>query len=87
MAKHSLAVCLDNEGYKASLDLRKIYETLPEPDALKHDQIRVVDESGGDYLYPDSFFEVEAYYVALEQLGFPMQSRALLIERAHEQTH
>ena len=49
-------VCIDNSGYPASLELRKIYEALPDPDAEKHDQIRVVDESGEDYLYPASSF-------------------------------
>ena len=51
-----LVVCIDNSGYPASLELRKIYEALPDADAEKHDQIRVVDESGEDYLYPASSF-------------------------------
>ena len=50
------AVCLRNEGYEASLEKRKIYEVLRDSDAAKHDQIRVIDESGEDYLYPESFF-------------------------------
>jgi len=50
------AVCLRNEGYEASLEKRKIYEVLPDLDAAKHDQIRVIDESGEDYLYPRLFF-------------------------------
>ena len=49
-------VCIDNSGYPASLELRKIYEALADPEAEKHDQVRVVDESGEDYLYPASSF-------------------------------
>ena len=50
------AVCLKNKGYEASLERRKIYQVLPDPEAAKHRQIRVIDESGEDYLYPQSFF-------------------------------
>jgi hypothetical protein len=49
-------VCINNEGYPASLELRKIYRTLPDEKAKKHSMLRVVDESGEDYLYPGSFF-------------------------------
>jgi hypothetical protein len=49
-------ICLENEGYEVSLELRKIYRVLPDPDAAKHRQIRVIDESGDDYLYPQRFF-------------------------------
>ena len=49
-------VCLKNTGYDASLELRKIYQVLPDPGAAKHRLIRVIDESGEDYLYPQSFF-------------------------------
>ncbi len=49
-------VCIDNEGYPVSLELRKIYRTLTDERAAKHGLIRVVDESGEDYLYPARFF-------------------------------
>jgi hypothetical protein len=49
-------VCVQNAGYPASLELRKIYEVLPDPDASTHGLIRVIDESGEDYLYPNNFF-------------------------------
>ena len=49
-------VCLKNEGYEVSLERRKIYRVLPDSEAAKHRQIRVVDESGEDYLYPKNFF-------------------------------
>lgn len=51
-----LVVCVKNRGYAASLERRKIYVALPDPIASRHGQIRVVDESGEDYLYPKSYF-------------------------------
>ena len=55
-ARKRFAVCLRNEGYEVSLERRKIYEVLPDLEAERHDQVRVVDESGEDYLYPESLF-------------------------------
>jgi len=49
-------VCLKNKGYEVSLEPRKIYQVLPDADAAKHGQLRVVDESGEDYLYPEGYF-------------------------------
>jgi hypothetical protein len=49
-------VCLSNEGYEVSLEPRKIYEALPDRDAAAHNQLRVIGESGEDYLYPVSRF-------------------------------
>jgi hypothetical protein len=49
-------VCVDNDGYAASLEKRKIYVALRDTDAEKHDLLRIVDESGDDYLYPKVFF-------------------------------
>lgn len=50
------AVCIRNEGYEASLERNKIYRVLPDPGAAKDGDIRVVDESGEDYLYPADWF-------------------------------
>lgn len=55
-SQSQFAVCVDNEGYPASLELRKIYRVLPDKEAAKHSLMRVVDESGEDYLYPERFF-------------------------------
>ena len=49
-------MCTSNEGYPASLERRKIYAVLPDAKAEANDLIRVVDESGEDYLYPAGFF-------------------------------
>src|ERR1700751_1803320 len=49
-------VCIDNEGYAVSLEKRKIYVALRDAAADKHNMLRIVDESGEDYLYPKTFF-------------------------------
>jgi len=51
-----LAICIRNLGYEASLERRKIYQVLPDARASRHVLIRVIDESGEDYLYPESYF-------------------------------
>jgi hypothetical protein len=50
------AVCLRNGGFAASLEVRKLYPFVHDPDAEANNLIRVVDESGEDYLYPVRFF-------------------------------
>ena len=50
------AVCVQNEGYEAALERNKIYVLIADPDAEKDGDIRVVDESGEDYLYPADWF-------------------------------
>lgn len=50
------AVCVDNADYPASLELHKIYRVLPDKDAEADGDLRVIDESGEDYLYPAQFF-------------------------------
>jgi hypothetical protein len=49
-------VCVRNEGYPAALELRKVYRVLVDEPAAKRYQVRVVDESGEDYLYPQEWF-------------------------------
>jgi hypothetical protein len=60
-------VCVDNEGYPASLEKRKIYLALRDPSAERRGLIRVVDESGDDYLYPKAFFRSIALPLALKR--------------------
>lgn len=55
-AQPQFAVCIANEGYPASLELRKIYRIVPDEKASQHKLVRVIDESGEDYLYPERFF-------------------------------
>lgn len=54
MAK--FVVCLKNEGYEASLEIRKIYQVVEDKEAAKQKLLRVIDESGEDYLYPQDYF-------------------------------
>ena len=49
-------VCIKNEGYPVSLERHKIYRTLPDEDAAFDGDVRVIDESGEDYLYPSNYF-------------------------------
>jgi hypothetical protein len=50
------AVCINNADYPASLELHKIYRVLPDEDAAADGALRIVDESGEDYLYPADWF-------------------------------
>jgi hypothetical protein len=51
-----LVVCVKNEGYAASLERRKLYLVVRDAVAEKRGLLRIVDESGEDYLYPRIFF-------------------------------
>jgi hypothetical protein len=48
--KSHFMVCIRNDGYEGELELRKLYEVIADPSAARHAQVRVVDESGEDYL-------------------------------------
>ncbi len=73
MAKHTFVVCISNESYSASLEVRKLYEILPDDEAAKHGQGRIIDESGEDYLYPQSFFA---------PVELPSQTQLLVLKAA-----
>jgi hypothetical protein len=49
-------VCINNSEYHASLELHKIYRIIPDINAESDGDLRVIDESGEDYLYPNSYF-------------------------------
>ena len=51
-----LVVCVDNEGYLATLEKHKIYVALADKTAGKQGLVRIIDESSDDYLYPKTFF-------------------------------
>ncbi len=68
MKKHFM-ICIENRGYESSLEIRKLYEVLTDRVAEKHNQLRVIDESGEDYLYPGKFFApVRLPHVTKEKL-------------------
>ncbi|HEV8434451.1 MAG TPA: hypothetical protein VGR95_13635 [Thermoanaerobaculia bacterium] len=74
--KH-FVVCVKNDEYEGALELRKIYEVLEDRDAEPHEMIRVIDESGEDYLYPRDWF------VTIE---LPQNLEDVLLEIAHRQS-
>jgi len=51
------AVCIRNAGFSASLEVRKLYPVVPDPDVERNNLIRVIDESGEDYVYPARLFQ------------------------------
>ena len=57
MKTHGFAVCLRNAGFGVSLEIRKLYPVVVDADAEANDLIRVVDESGEDYVYPARLFQ------------------------------
>ena len=58
--KIQFAVCINNKGYPASLEVGKLYRILPDDEAASHGYLRVIDESGEDYGYSnDRFFPIE----------------------------
>ena len=60
-------VCVDNDGYAVSLEKRKIYVSLRDASAEKQGLLRIVDESGDDYLYPKTFFRAVDLPVAVRR--------------------
>ena len=67
-------VCVDNSDYEASLELHKIYTVVSDPDALEDGDLRVVDESGEDYLYAAGRFMAIEIPEALERAMFKKAS-------------
>jgi hypothetical protein len=57
MKTQGFAVCMRNAGFAASLEVRKLYPVVADPDAEANDLIRVIDESGEDYVYPTRLFQ------------------------------
>jgi hypothetical protein len=60
-------VCINNEGYPASLELHKIYRVVSDENAVANEDLRVIDESGEDYLYPSSYFAPIKVPAAVEE--------------------
>ncbi len=70
--KIKFLLCVENKGYEASLEMRKLYEKIPDKEAERHDQVRIIDESGEDYLYPSQFFA---------PVRLSMQTRTKIVEK------
>ncbi len=56
MIKRQFVICIENRDYPAALEIRKVYEVLVDDKATARGFLRVVDESGDDYLYPEGYF-------------------------------
>lgn len=68
-------ICLDNSDYPASLEVRKVYPVIPDTEAERHNLIRIIDESGEDYLYPaQNFAYLELSKQIIDQLSFKSPS-------------
>jgi hypothetical protein len=65
--KHQFALCLSNEDYEASLIPGKVYAVLPDPHAAKDGLLRVVDEDGEDYLFPEELFALVDFAPKIEK--------------------
>ena len=73
-AEKRFVVCVKNDEYEGALELRKIYEVLDDRDAEPHDLVRVIDESGEDYLYPRDWFV---------PIDLPQNLEEVILEIAH----
>ena len=61
------ALCLDNEGYPASLEVGKLYQVIPDDEAATHGYLRIIDESGEDYAFTASRFHLIELPLAVGQ--------------------
>ena len=68
MNRTSFALCIDNTGYQVSLVPMKVYPIIPDPRAAQDDFIRIIDESGEDYLYHKSHFVFVEFPAEVEQI-------------------
>jgi len=69
LSEEQFAVCLDNSGYKSSLEIGKLYQVIPDEEAESHGYVRIVDESGEDYAFTsDRFYLVTLPVVVTKAL-------------------
>lgn len=70
VAQTIYAICVKNDGYPASLEVRKVYQVLPDDWATQHGLVRIIDESGEDYLYSNDYFvPIELPQAVIEALS------------------
>lgn len=73
--KLQFAVCINNKGYEASLEVGKLYRVMPDDEAASHGYIRVIDESGEDYGYSaNRFFQLELPQALKEALKLALET-------------
>lgn len=77
MTEHTrFVVCINNSGYAASLEVRKLYEVIADPEAEQDDMIRIIDESGEDYLYAADRFVFAPLPISVEEAVLAARDRA-----------
>ena len=54
--EYNFVICIQNKGYEVSLEKGKVYQVKEDTEAEKRKYIRLIDESGEDYLYPEEYF-------------------------------
>ena len=70
-----LVICIDNKENEASLEQWKVYQSLPDKEAEKHNEIRVIDEEGEDYLYPADCFSPISLEPSIAKLSILQNSK------------
>lgn len=73
--KRAFLLCVENKNYEASLELCKLYEKVPDVEATQHNQVRIIDESGEDYLYPIEYFA---------PVRLPVQTRSRITKKIYQ---
>ena len=81
MTKITTYLCICNEGVAASLERLKVYRRIPDRTAGKHGLLRIVDETGEDYLYPEKWFVAVRVPAAVQEV-FPVNRKASPASRA-----
>jgi hypothetical protein len=76
-ARKCFVLCIKNKGFEVSLEPRKLYQVLPDRDAARHQQLRVIDESGEDYLIPRTTSAKSIFLTPFEGLFWPPSDYAL----------
>jgi hypothetical protein len=80
--REQFVLCVENESYPASLEVLKVYRALPDAEGQRHKLIRVIDESGEDYLYPkDYFVRVDLSPAARKRFARPSERTDVATQR------
>ena len=66
-SEHRIAICIDNADYELSIERRKVYCVVPDQEAEKDNYIRIIDETGEDYLFPVNRFVVLSVPIEIEE--------------------
>ena len=82
--KQRFLLCVENQGYEASLELRKLYQNIPDKEADRHNQVRIIDESGEDYLYPSRVLCTRQASAADKEQNPPKGSLTACVRRTDE---